>query len=85
MQFTLDNEFQVAAGDCIGWTNEGTVGPISFDYAEAHHTYFYNFNGTNFPQAGLVYTFDPVYLPSSFSIAVSIEQRKRHNKLQEQE
>lgn len=62
-------------GDRIGWTYENNVGPISFEYSEnsnAHRTYFRNVESNELPVVGEDYFFSSGYLPSTFSIAVSL-------------
>ena len=77
----LNTTFAVNTGDRIGWTNEGTYGPISFQYEEQHRTYFTAINYSNssnpvFPNEGTSVTFDSTYLPSIFSIAVQLDPGK---------
>ena len=75
----MNTEVTVEAGDKIGFTNEGDYGPISLTYAERHRTYYARVNVTNangvpnYPVTGDVVTFDVLYLPSIFSIAVQVD------------
>jgi hypothetical protein len=71
--YILNGTFQVLTNDFIGWTNEGQMSPISFQYLESHRTYHYKFPSNQLPQVAHTYTFDSSYLPSVFSIAALIE------------
>ena len=81
LQYSLNSSTAVNAGDLIGWTNEGNVGPISFQYVASHRTYFSTVNLTStgvpsYPSVGTLVPFDEVYLPSMFSVAVELESSK---------
>lgn len=75
VRYTLDlqQEVGVENGDLIGWTFEGQIGMISFQYAMEHRTYFYRYREADLPKVGRVYNFDPVFLPSIFSVAVQLK------------
>ncbi|ELT93539.1 hypothetical protein CAPTEDRAFT_223854, partial [Capitella teleta] len=74
-KYSIQGGVSVKQGDRIGWTYENNVGPISFEYSEnsnAHRTYFRNVESNELPVVGEDYFFSSGYLPSTFSIAVSL-------------
>lgn len=70
---TLNNTFMARSGDFIGWTFEGDIGTIMFSYIEGRHTYFSAAAaGTTPPNIGQIVAFDPIVLPTVFSVAVLV-------------
>ena len=70
-------------GIALDETNEGNVGPISFQYVESHRTYFAGVNLSaagvpSYPAVGTVVAFDlPLIYYRRFSVAVELDQSKR--------
>ena len=58
-------------GDFIGFTNEGTVGAISFSYDAEGRTLFVGQNAEAMPRIGDVFTFNN-QLQANFSVAVQL-------------
>jgi len=58
-------------GDYIGFTNEGTMGAISFEYNAERRTLFVGQNADSMPRVGDEFTFGS-QLQAVFSIAVQL-------------
>ena len=81
MQFYLfqynlpsDNQYRILGGERIGFTYPfRQYGIITFEYTEAHLTYFSEVSPDDLPEVGgQAVKFDSIHLPSIFSIAVDI-------------
>lgn len=73
MQYSLtaEEQFQVQAGDKIGWTNEDEKGPVSYDVDPAHRVVVYE-TGTDFPVVDENYSFTESFLTIAPSIGFDI-------------
>jgi hypothetical protein len=66
------DNFRVASGDCIGWTNEQDYTQISYGFIQNYSIRFYK----NPVVMNSTYLFDPIQYPGVFSVAVEIDHSK---------
>ena len=71
MQYKLPQPFRTMKDDYIGFTNEGSVGAISFSYLADKRTLFVGQNAEAMPRVGDVFTFNNI-LRADYSIAVHL-------------
>jgi len=70
-----NNTFRSRFGDRVGWTFLTDYALIKYTHIERESIYFYDFeNGP--PVVGVIATFNPIKLPSAYSIAVRLDLSK---------
>lgn len=75
-QYSINQTVALSNGDRIGWTFEGNVGPICFQYLELHRTFLFQILDSKYLEVGQTAVFDKVNLPSQFSIATLVDGSK---------
>src|SRR6218665_2426690 len=78
LQYTINQTVALVSGGRLGWAFEGIAGTISFRYIKDHRTHLMSPQYSSLPQVGQKISFDLVYLPAVFSVAVLVDGSK-HN------
>ena len=80
MQYAVDTPVETLDEDRIGWTCEGYVSLISWDYVIDHRTIFREADYIEDLSPGdHIYLFESIHLPSIFSVAVLVVPGKYTN------
>ena len=62
----------VEDGDTFGWTNEGDLGPISYEVDQSFEARYRSVVNDVFPTRGSDYIFSDISLPLKFSAGVQL-------------